>query len=103
MHIEKFIAPKIKQLSNGYDVLTWESSPGSLFTKIEKKLSSSLPLILSLALPAIVGGIWYVHWYSYTTDETVKIIPWYVAEFGLFLLSMATFSASIVSTRHEGR
>jgi len=35
-HVQEIIAPKIKQLSNGFDVLTWELSPGLFLTENEK-------------------------------------------------------------------
>ena len=103
VHIQKIIAPKIKQLSNGFDVLTWESSPGLHLTEVERKLSTSTSLVYSLALPVIAGGVWYIPWYFCTKEEIIKVIPWWVALIGLILVILASYSSSKVSAEHERR
>ncbi len=99
LHISNVIAPKMKDLSGGLDILTWETSPGTQLKLLEKLLSASVSLILALSLPSLCGSVLYL----FFAGNATKVVPDYIVWIGLVLLGSFTIFTSWSSIKHEVR
>lgn len=102
-HIDKTIATKLRDLAGGEDVLTFEQDPGSHLTSFERSLSTSTFMISALAIPAGVGGFWYLLSDFGPLFSDSGPIPLIASALGLLLLVVAAIVPIAISHRHETR
>lgn len=96
-HVTAVLAPKIEKLLGSNDLFTWEKEPGSQLNRAERFISTSTPLILTLSVPALFSGGWYL-WGS-STHPLPKLVAW----LGLTLVCIAGGTSLYISIAHETR
>lgn len=98
-HVSKKIAPALKCLCDGVDVLTWEAAPGGSLNSLERFFSTSISLIVVLSAPALTASLWYI----FGGKPEFQVIDVDVAILGLVTLLFLAGGAARASFGHEYR
>ena len=94
-HVTSFTA---NALSGSSIMVSWEDAPGGSLNLFLKFASTSIPLIVVLGAPALVGSVWYC-----LSDSALQTVGPFWAAGGLVILLVGGIFAGYVSWSHEFR
>jgi hypothetical protein len=98
-YLDETLGNQLRNTLNNKNLLQWESEPSKYINFFLRLFSASLPLIVTLSLPAFMAiGAYFVYF-----DIQKPKIPHWFSVTGLLILLVTTFSAIFISYKHEIR